>query len=131
MVEPTPHVAHERDCPEERWGDVVSWRTLVSADRTPTQGITMGTAEIQPGAPIEGACHRHAQPEVYFVLTGNGHVSIDDAVHPVEPGSAVFVPGSAWHFVTNTGSLPLRLVYAFAVDSFDEVIYEYRHPRPD
>ena len=120
-----PLVVHERDRPVERFGDIVSWRTLLSGDRTPTEALTMGTAELAPGAPVDGALHRHEEPEAYFVLSGRGHVHIDGTDHPVEPGTAVFVPGNAWHYAANTGPEPLRLLYVFAVDRFDEVVYEY------
>ena len=130
MTDPKPHVTREAAVADERWGDTVSWRTLISGDRMPTEGITLGTAEIQPGAPATGACHRHVQPEVYFVLAGEGHVTIDDTDHPLAPGTAVFVPGNAWHVVTNTGAETLRLVYVFAVDGFDDVVYEHRDGGP-
>lgn len=125
MTEVEPYVAHERDSAEQRWGDIVSWRTLLSADRTPTEGLTVGTAELAAGAPTEGACHRHLPAEVYYILEGEGRVHIDGTDHPVVQGSAVFVPGNAWHYVTNTGPQTLRLLYVFAVDGFDEVVYEF------
>lgn len=118
------HLAHERECPEESWTDIVTWRTLISGDRTPTESLTVGTAEIQPGAPTEGARHRHEAPEVYYVLAGTGVVHVGDQQHPVEPGTAVFVPGNEWHFVANTGDEPLRLLFVFAVDQFTDVHYE-------
>ena len=127
MADPEPHLVREQDCPEESWGDIVSWRTLISADRSPTEALTVGTAEIHPGASTDGALHRHQPPEVYYFLAGTGVVHIGDAAYPVEPGMAVFIPANEWHFVANTGTEPLRLLYAFAVDSFDEVRYE----RPD
>jgi mannose-6-phosphate isomerase-like protein (cupin superfamily) len=125
---PHGHITRERDCAEERWGGIVSWRTLLSADRTATEALTVGTAEIQPGAPTSGARHRHAVPEVYYVITGTGLVHIDGIDHFVEPGTAVFIPGNAWHFVTNNGAEPLRFVYVFPVDGFDEVHYEHAEP---
>ncbi len=120
-----PHVVDERTCAVERWGDVVAWRTLISADRTPTTGLTVGTAQIDPGAPTEGACHRHAAPEVYYFVAGTGFVHMDGAAYPVAAGTAVYVPGNTWHFVTNTGPDPLRLIFVFSVDGFDAVAYEF------
>ncbi len=119
------HVVRAADCELERWPDIVEWRTLVSADRTPTEGVTMGLAEIGPGATLEGARHRHAHPEVYFVIDGSGFVHIDGVAHPIEAGAAVFVPGGAWHCAENTGVTTLRLLYAFAADSITDVVYEF------
>jgi len=120
-----PHVSHERDVDVEEWPGIVRWRTLVSADRTPTAGLTVGVAEIEPGASEAGSRHRHAAHETYYVISGTGRVHLDGVEHPIEPGSVVFVPGQTWHFVRNTGPITLRLLYTFAVDRFDEVVYEH------
>jgi len=45
--------------------------------------------------------------------------------HAVASGSAVFIPGDAEHGVRNTGDGPLRVVYAFATDSVDDVVYRF------
>jgi mannose-6-phosphate isomerase-like protein (cupin superfamily) len=118
-------VVHPDDLPVEAWGDIVSWRTMLSADRTATGSLTVGVATLDEGAPINGALHRHAPDEVYVILEGEGLVHIGGTAHQVRVGSTVFVPGGAWHHAENTGTGPLRLLYVFAVDSFADVIYEY------
>lgn len=124
-----PVVVDESSCLVEDWADTgrngVSWRTLISADRTPTDSLTMGVAEIQPGSPDELHLHRHEPAEVYYILAGTGVVSIDGVVHDVSSGSAVFVPSNAVHAVGNTGVGVLRLLYVFGVDSFDDVTYVF------
>jgi mannose-6-phosphate isomerase-like protein (cupin superfamily) len=119
------HVAHERDTEVEGWDGIVSWRTLLSADRTPTAGFTVGTAEIEPGASVEGALHHHAHHEFYYFTSGNGSVYLDGKEETVEPGAIVFVPGTMPHFVRNTGTETLRFLYAFATDEFSEVDYVF------
>lgn len=125
---PPPVVIHPDQVPTEAWGDIVSWHTLLSGDRTPTTSLTVGLATLDEGAPIEGALHRHAPDEVYVILEGEGLVHIDGTPHPVRPGSTVWVPGGSWHHAENTGAGPLRLLYVFAVDSFADVVYEYPGP---
>ena len=129
-----PVVTHESQCETEAWDDPVrgkvQWWTLLSADRTPSHGMTCGVAEIAPGRPDTVNPHRHAEPEVYHFLSGEGVVHIDDAEHPVRAGSTVFVPGMAWHGVRNTGAEPLRLFYVFAVDDFAQVEYLFPHAQP-
>lgn len=122
-----PFVVHESDCEVEDWSDSgrrgVSWRTLISADRTPTDSLTVGIAEIQPGAPDELHLHRHEPAEAYYILSGTGVVSIDGEVHHIRAGSTIFVPSNAVHAVGNTGTEVVRLLYVFGVDSFDDVKY--------
>ena len=120
-------VTHEVDVDLETWDDPVrgkvTWRTLISADRTPTTAMTAGVAELAPGASDDFHLHRHAQPEIYYFLEGEGLVLIDGVEHPVCKGSTVYVPGNAWHASRNTGATVMRLLYVFAVDSFDQVEY--------
>ncbi len=122
-----PLVLHEDDLPVERWDDPsrgsVVWRTLFSGDRTATSGMTVGIAELPPGEPDPGPAHRHAPPEVYYLLAGEGVMEIDGAPTPVRAGSAVFIPGLAEHRLVNTGTTTLRLLYAFGIDSFADVTY--------
>ena len=101
----------------------VSWRTLFSADQTPTGALTGGVAELQPGGWL--GLHRHTPPEIYYVLEGNGIVTLDGVEHPVAAGTAVFIPGDCEHGISNAGAAPLRFLYAFAVDSFAEVEYRF------
>jgi mannose-6-phosphate isomerase-like protein (cupin superfamily) len=129
---PAGVVVHEDDLPLERWAPdgpgAVTWRTLLSGDRTASEGLTVGVAEVAPGAPDDLVLHRHAPAEIYAVLAGDGVVVVDGLEHRVRAGSAVFIPGGAWHAARNVGEVPLRMLYAFAVDSFADVVYEFEMP---
>lgn len=124
-----PVVTHEALCETESWDDVVrgkvQWWTLLSADRTPSQDMTCGVAEIAPGRPDVIHPHQHEQAEVYHFLSGVGVVHVGDGQHDVRAGSTLFIPGNVQHGVRNTGEVPLRLFYVFAVDSFAEVKYVF------
>ena len=109
-------------------GGQLRWRTLLSADRTPTDSLTVGIAELEPGNAEAFRPHRHAHPEVYYVLSGHGTVWIAGTEHAVRPGSTVFIPGNVTHGALNTGSELLRLLYVFPADSFDRIEYEFPEP---
>lgn len=136
MGNPEPFVVQEEACELEGWdvpgvGKVV-WRTLLSGDRTPTAGLTVGIAEVAPQHDTDlFVPHRHEAPEVYYILAGEGIVTIAGVDYPVRPGSTVFIPGNTWHGTRNTGSVDIRLLYAFAVDSFTDVVYEFGVPAGD
>jgi quercetin dioxygenase-like cupin family protein len=120
-----------QNCAPARWDDpargTLSWRTLISAGVTPSQGLVCGVAEMQPGQTF--ALHRHAEPEVYFGLEGTGEVIIDGVAHVLAPGVALFIPSMAEHGVPGVKA-PLRWFYAFARDSFDQIAYHFTHEDP-
>ncbi|MCE0507050.1 MULTISPECIES: cupin domain-containing protein [unclassified Roseivivax] len=101
----------------------VRWRTLFSADRTATAGMTLGVAEFGPGGTL--LAHRHGPAEFYFGLAGQGVVTIDGRAHEITPGVAIFIPAEAEH-ETIAGTEGLRFLYGFPKDRFSEVDYRFR-----
>ena len=132
MANLKPVVLHEQDVPLESWGEttrsLVEWRTLLSAERTPTAGLTLGVAELPPGKRSEFLPHRHDPIEVYYVLSGEGVVSVDGVEHAVRAGSVAYLPSDVEHGAFNTGTETMRLLYVFAADSFDDVEYRFSQP---
>jgi mannose-6-phosphate isomerase-like protein (cupin superfamily) len=128
MPDIRPTSTHPDERATEGWttadGGRLTWHTLLSGDRDPTRSMSVGVTDIPPSNGVLQR-HRHEPDEVYFVVSGEGVVHIDGTDHPVRPGSAVFVPGNAWHTVTNPGPGPLRVFYVFPVDSFADVEYVY------
>lgn len=124
-----PFVVNETAVPLEGWSDpvrgVVNWRTLLSADRTPTEALTIGVAEVVEQVGAEARLHRHAQAEAYYILSGRGILTIEGEELPLSPGTCAFIPGGAWHAARGVGAEPLRLLYVFAADSFDHIVYEF------
>jgi quercetin dioxygenase-like cupin family protein len=120
-----------QDCAPARWDDpargTLSWRTLISGEVTPTDSLVCGIAEMQPGETF--ALHRHAEPEVYFGLEGEGEVLIDGVAHRMAPGVALYIPGMAEHGVP-VATEPLRWFYTFARDRFDQIAYHFTHEAP-
>ncbi len=127
MSETRPCVIHEQDCTLEEWQHLghVKWRTLISGDRTPTDALTIGVAEIEPGNMGTFSLHKHMQVELYYILAGAGIVTIAGEDYLVRPGSAVFIPSGAEHGARNTGTDLLRLLYVFSARSFTDVTYEF------
>ena len=101
----------------------IFWKTLVSSDLTPSDGLTLGVARLPPGEVLRE--HRHEQAEVYLVTAGEGLVTVDGEARSVGPGAAVFIPGNVVHSCANTGLGELRFAYVLAADSFADVEYVF------
>lgn len=100
----------------------VTWRTLVCADRHPSQGLVAGLAEFEPGGTLNP--HRHAPAEVYFGLEGEGTVTVGGVPHRIAPGISIYIPGNVEHGVV-AGESGLRFFYTFPVSRFGEVDYRF------
>jgi mannose-6-phosphate isomerase-like protein (cupin superfamily) len=83
--------------------------------------LTSGVAEIELGGAL--VLHRHAPPEVYYILDGTRVVTLGEEARDVGPGAPVFIPGDTVHGFKNTGKSVLRFFYVFPVDSYCDVEY--------
>ena len=114
----------------ESWDDPtrgrIDFRTVFSSEETATSRLTAGVAELAPGGRLN--VHRHPPAEVYHVLEGQGIVTLDGVEHPVVPGSAVFIPGNAWHGIRTTRTSNLRLYYVLQADGMGDVEYDFGGP---
>ncbi len=132
MPESEAYIVEERNCEFEGAAEAepgsVRWRTLISGDRTPTDSLTVGVAELEPGESRPFRPHKHPQAEVYYVLAGEGTVTLSGTDHRIRPGTTVFIPGGVEHGARNTGTALLRLLYVFPSDSFGEIEYEFPGP---
>lgn len=122
-----PVFTHAGERQRETWDDPargdISWYTLISGDSTPTDSLSAGIAELEPGQSL--ALHRHAQAEIYCILEGRGIVTIGGAETTVSVGTVVFIPGDAKHGIRNEDGALLRLFYVFATDRFSDVVYRF------
>lgn len=104
----------------------VSWRTLISSDRTPSADMVLGIAEFPANGMLHP--HRHAPTEFYLGLSGDGVVTIDGNTYRIATGIAVFIPGNAEHAVA-AGADGLSFAYGFAKDAFSDIDYVFSEPR--
>ena len=128
--DPSPVMRHlvlqESDRQVTTWDDHrgrLTFRTLFSADSTATECFVTGVAEL----PQDGflALHRHEQAETYYVLSGEGVVTLGGIDYQVRAGSGIFIPGFSEHGIRNTGTLTLRFFYVLAADAFTDIEYVF------
>lgn len=114
----------------ETWDDpglaarsAVRWKIIFSGRRTATTAMSMGLAEMAPGGVLP--LHHHAPAEIYHVLAGEGMAEIEGVPQALRAGVSLFIPGGARHRVRNLGPVPLRSLFVFPTDSFEEIVYHF------
>jgi quercetin dioxygenase-like cupin family protein len=138
VAEPQPEGAAARpfaigleEVPAEGAGDlqsgILTWKTLISADRSPSAEMIVGVADFPPHGRLNS--HRHAPAEFYFGLAGEGTVIANGVPMRIAKGVAVFIPGNTEHGVV-AGAAGLSLVYGFAQRAFSDIVYDYRESIP-
>lgn len=111
------------DDPELAARSLVRWKLLISRQRTDSEAMCCGIAEIPPRAEL--VLHRHQPAEIYHVIGGEGVVEVAGVAHPVSTGSTIFIPADAPHRAACTGPVPLRFLFVFPTAGFDEVVYRF------
>ena len=128
MVE--PFIEHKANVEWESWENPsfksrcpIRWKLLISGNKTPTNGMVFGIAEIPPGA--EHLRHTHLEPETYFVTEGKGIVSIEEKDSEIDPGSIIYIPSEAPHSVRCIGTQALKFIFLLPCDRWDHVKYNF------
>ena len=94
-------------------GDGALLRELLHPDMTEVEiRYSLAHAKVPPGEVTKP--HRLATSEVYYIIAGQGTMSIDDESRPVGPGCTIYIPPGAVQFIENTG--PDNLVFLCIVD---------------
>ena len=73
---------------------------IMAESDTGSNGLAMGTQQVPAGVGIP--IHRHFQmDEAFYVIGGAGTFILNDAPHPIDQGSSIFIPKNAWHGFQN------------------------------
>ncbi|MEH2370049.1 cupin domain-containing protein [Nostoc sp.] len=111
-------------CTEFIAGDGTILRELLHPDKQPLKlRYSLAYAVVPIGQ--TSTPHSLTTSEVYYILSGQGEMHIDDELQIVEPGDAIYIPPLARQFIRNSGIEPL--VFICIVDPAwrqqDETIY--------
>jgi len=78
-------------------------KALAAPENTGTKRVDFRISRYAPAAYVQE--HVHAiQEQVYYVLEGQGVLTLDDDKHLMEPHDYVYVPPGVRHSFTNTGT---------------------------
>ncbi len=62
----------------------------------------LAIARLEPGRRIEP--HVDAMEEIYFIMNGEGEMSVDNETKRVVPGDAIWIPTGSRHGLANAGT---------------------------
>jgi mannose-6-phosphate isomerase-like protein (cupin superfamily) len=80
-------------------------------DRTTSEIERCSLAEeVLPAGAKVGRHHHLETEEVYYILSGNGRMTVGDEACEVASGDAVFIPRGNTHTLENTGAEPMTLL---------------------
>ena len=117
-------VRNLNDCEMFIAGDNTQLRELLHPDKQPL-ALRYSLAHAVVPAGQTSVDHSLATSEVYYILSGQGAMHINQEVQAVGPGDAIYIPPEARQYIQNTGSEPL--VFICIVDpawqATDETVY--------
>ena len=97
------------DCEEFMAGDGSLLRQLLHPDKANvTCRYSLCHATVKPGQTTKP--HRLRVSEVYYILEGQGLMSIDGELQAVRPHQAIYIPPSSMQHIQNTGSSDLTFL---------------------
>jgi mannose-6-phosphate isomerase-like protein (cupin superfamily) len=81
----------------------------------PAKYFLLRLADLLPGHVHPGVKEIHDKAEhAFYILQGNGKITIDDKDYELRPDTAVYVPPGSSHILENTGEEILRWIVIYA-----------------
>ena len=97
------------DCEEFIAGDGCVLRELFHPDKADLDlRYSFAHAVVKPGLTTD--LHRLTTSEVYYILSGEGEMFIDEENSQVKSGQAIYIPPNAKQQIKNTGKIDLVFI---------------------
>ncbi len=87
-------------------------RVLAGEGGLNAEAFCQGYVIIPPGARVPE--HRHAQEEVYLILSGAGTMTVGKETRKVRGVCAVYMPSNVPHALVNDGEEEMVMVFTYA-----------------
>ncbi|MCL0070529.1 cupin domain-containing protein [Dehalococcoidia bacterium] len=82
---------------------------LIDRKNTDAQRLNLAQVNIDEGRAAQLHLHRQTE-EIYFILEGQGEVTIGENAYSVSQGYAVLIPPGCVHTIKNSGRTTLQLL---------------------
>lgn len=96
---------------------------LVSGATTGSIHLTTTLVEVQPGGLQR--VHSHENEQCYFVLEGEGLITVGDETDRIRPGDCVFIPSGTPHGLVNDSNGVLAYFSAAAPSFGDGILKDW------
>ena len=83
---------------------------LIDRQNGPSERMTCGHTTIYPTGTTTGHSHDDME-EIYFVLSGEGVMTVGEDAYPIKQGDTLYVPPGQFHTTRQTGILPLTVLW--------------------
>jgi mannose-6-phosphate isomerase-like protein (cupin superfamily) len=103
------NILRQNTAPRYQRDDITSY-LLVSAGTCDAENLAVTIVEMEPGGFQH--LHSHKPEQMYYILDGEGLMTVDGEERPVRAGDCVFFPSFAEHGLKNTGEGVLRYLSA-------------------
>lgn len=88
-----------------------SIQVLIAPDVRAVDELTFSLVQIEPGGGTD--YHVHDRPELIHIVSGSGHVVVDDIEFEVAKGDVLYIRKGEWHSLKTIGSDQLHLATVF------------------
>jgi quercetin dioxygenase-like cupin family protein len=107
MTKPRSYTDYPAQAVHDAGAQGASIRWVISQNEG-AENYALRVVELEPGG--NSPHHNHWFEHENFVLEGEGTVTINDQVFPIQTGDVIFVPGGTPHQYRNTGDRPLKFL---------------------
>jgi len=76
------------------------------------EAFSLGHVTLEPGGG-QVPWHNQEQEEIYLILEGEGEICLGEERSAIQAGQAVFIPPTVFHQLTNTGDVPMVMIYCY------------------
>jgi mannose-6-phosphate isomerase-like protein (cupin superfamily) len=84
-------------------------RPLIDRTTTSIERCSLAEEVLPAGAKVGRHYHLETE-EVYYIVQGEGRMTVGDEVKAVAAGDAIFIPRGAAHQLENTGQTPMTIL---------------------
>ncbi|WP_353134207.1 cupin domain-containing protein [Pseudopedobacter sp.] len=108
VIESEKNIAKEQPGPHKGGGESIGYSFFSDIKDYKT---AFRKRVLKPGAAI--GYHQQKEDEVYYILSGNGEMKLNDKIYNVKDGDAILTRTGSWHGITNKTKKDLVLIIVY------------------